>query len=594
MARERVLELGGGENPATDGVNADVAAVPGVDVVADVTEEWPFERASFDRIEAHHVLEHLPHDDLPTVFRQVAETLRDDGEFYAEVPLAHSRSAKNDPTHRSTWYWRTPMYYTAEGRTVLRGRSRRRVDRRPPERPAVRNLRKVVREATLLAAQAAFEAEPVADRTRETTVRDGRAGVHDAQTEVSRWERPSRRTAPEALQGAGIVFTGVVLELVVSFVAKLLIARYLGPTDYGAVSIGLKLMTATSIFVLVGLDSGIGRYLPRRDDPADRRGVLKSALEIALPVGLLAGVGLFLTADPIAVRVFHDPAVAPVIRVFSVVLPFAVVFRMAIGGVQGMQQSLPKVFIQNLTLPISRFLLIAVVLLYGLGTVAAAWAWGSPTSSPACWGVLPGPLHAPVRGRAGHVDAPRTPRVLGAADDNRRDAPGTLPHRHVLPGLLRLDHRRRRLQRRLSARPATHGRPVGVRIHGDAGHLVARRWGLRRGDAPDLPASPQKWILLATLPVFLVVVLFPEMVIRVTFGAEYDQGALALSVLAVGFFTHAVVGPNGNTLTSVGRTRLIMYDNVAVAVTNVTLNLLLIPGTGYSARPSRRRSPTDC
>jgi len=89
-----------------------------------------------------------------------------------------------------------------------------------------------------------------------------------------------------------------------------------------------------------------------------------------------------------------------------------------------------------------------------------------------------------------------------------------------------------------------------------------------------------KWILLATLPVFLVVVLFPEMVIRVTFGAEYDQGALALSVLAVGFFTHAVVGPNGNTLTSVGRTRLIMYDNVAVAVTNVTPNLLLIPEYG--------------
>lgn len=114
MARQRILELGGGENPATDGVNVDVAAVPGVDVVADVTEEWPFERESFDRIEAHHVLEHLPHEDLPTVFRQVAETLRDDGEFYAEVPLAHSRSAKNDPTHRSTWYWRTPMYYTAD------------------------------------------------------------------------------------------------------------------------------------------------------------------------------------------------------------------------------------------------------------------------------------------------------------------------------------------------------------------------------------------------------------------------------------------------------------------------------------------------
>lgn len=114
MVRSRTLELGGGKDPATDGVNVDVAAVPGVDVVADLTESWPFERASFDRIEAHHVLEHISHDDIPTVFRQVSETLRVGGEFYAEVPLAHSRSAKNDPTHRSTWYWRTPMYYTAD------------------------------------------------------------------------------------------------------------------------------------------------------------------------------------------------------------------------------------------------------------------------------------------------------------------------------------------------------------------------------------------------------------------------------------------------------------------------------------------------
>lgn len=114
MTRNRTLEIGGGRNPATDGVNVDIAPVPGVDIVADVTEEWPFEPNSFDRIEAHHVLEHIPHTELPTVFRQASETLRDGGTFYAEVPLAHSRSAKNDPTHRSTWYWRTPMYYTAD------------------------------------------------------------------------------------------------------------------------------------------------------------------------------------------------------------------------------------------------------------------------------------------------------------------------------------------------------------------------------------------------------------------------------------------------------------------------------------------------
>lgn len=110
--RRRVLELGGGRDPATDGVNVDIAPVAGVDVLADVTAPWPFAREAFDRIEAHHVLEHVPHEELPVVFREAAATLRPGGEFFAEVPLAHSRSAVNDPTHESTWYWRTPAYYT--------------------------------------------------------------------------------------------------------------------------------------------------------------------------------------------------------------------------------------------------------------------------------------------------------------------------------------------------------------------------------------------------------------------------------------------------------------------------------------------------
>lgn len=79
MARSRILKLDGGRNSTTDGVNVDITPVPGVDVVADVSEEWPFERASFDRIEAHHVLDHVSHDELPTVSCKSSE-------WYARQP----------------------------------------------------------------------------------------------------------------------------------------------------------------------------------------------------------------------------------------------------------------------------------------------------------------------------------------------------------------------------------------------------------------------------------------------------------------------------------------------------------------------------
>lgn len=381
-------------------------------------------------------------------------------------------------------------------------------------------------------------------------------------------------------KGAGVVFAGVVVELVISFVAKLLIARYLGPVDYGAVSLGLKLMTATSILVLVGLDSGIGRYLPRFDEPSRRRGVLKSALEIALPVTILASVGLFLAADPVAIRVFDDAAVVPVIRVFSVVLPFTMVFRLAIGSVQGMEQSVPKVLIQNLTLPLTRFLLIAVVVVYGLGAVAAAWAYGIAYvlagSLGAYYLVRHTPLFTDAQPTSMHREllAFSAPLMITAAMLQVLSYLDTFFLGYfATTGVVGVYNVVYPLAQLLTVVLSAFGFIVMPVISSlDAEESVAE---MRR--TYQLSA---KWILLATLPVFLVVALFPEMVIRLTFGAEYDSGALALSALALGFFTHAIVGPNGNTLTSVGRTRLIMYDNIVVAVTNVVLNILLIPTYG--------------
>lgn len=393
-------------------------------------------------------------------------------------------------------------------------------------------------------------------------------------------ESITRDRIRQLFKGAGVVFVGVVLELVVSFVAKLLIARYLGPTSYGAVSIGLKLMTATSIVVLVGLDSGVGRYLPRFDDPGQRRGVLKSALEVALPIGLAAAVALFLTADLVATRVFHDPSVTPVIRVFAVVLPFATLFRLAIGAVQGMEQSVPKVIIQNLTLPISRFLLIGVVLVYGLGAVAAAWAYGVAYVVAGLLGAYYLVRHTPLFASARAIGMHRELLVFSAPLMITAAMLQVLSHIDTfflgyfastrVVGVYNVVYPLAQLLTTVLAAFGFIVMPVISSLDAaDSAGEMRRTYQLAA-----------KWIFLATLPVFLVVALFPEMTIRVTFGAEYDSGALALSALAFGFFTHAVVGPNGNTLTSVGRTRLIMYDNLTVGLANVVLNVALIPTYG--------------
>jgi O-antigen/teichoic acid export membrane protein len=86
-----------------------------------------------------------------------------------------------------------------------------------------------------------------------------------------------------------------------------------------------------------------------------------------------------------------------------------------------------------------------------------------------------------------------------------------------------------------------------------------------------------KWIVLSTLPVFLVFFLFPRLSISLTFGPQYTAGSTALSVLVFGFLANIAVGPAQQTLSSIGDTRSIMYASVFAAGLNVVLNFLFIP-----------------
>jgi O-antigen/teichoic acid export membrane protein len=73
---------------------------------------------------------------------------------------------------------------------------------------------------------------------------------------------------------------------------------------------------------------------------------------------------------------------------------------------------------------------------------------------------------------------------------------------------------------------------------------------------------------------------YPSTVLNMTFGPEYAGGALSLTILAVGFFAHAIAGPSGNALAAIGKTRSMMYDNATVLAINLGLNVVLVPRWG--------------
>ncbi len=115
----RVLNLGCGKDIKKSTsrkrfINLDVALLKGVDVVADLRGGIPFDEGTFDKVIAHHVLEHFFPDDLINLMNEIHRVLKDGGVIDIEVPHYKSKGAFKDPTHKSFFTEETFEYFTTE------------------------------------------------------------------------------------------------------------------------------------------------------------------------------------------------------------------------------------------------------------------------------------------------------------------------------------------------------------------------------------------------------------------------------------------------------------------------------------------------
>ncbi len=105
----------------------------------------------------------------------------------------------------------------------------------------------------------------------------------------------------------------------------------------------------------------------------------------------------------------------------------------------------------------------------------------------------------------------------------------------------------------------------------------------QRGEIGTLARSygvATSWILRLSLPAFVLLVLFPDALLRLFGGKAFVAGATVTVILAAGKLVDATTGPCGLMLTMSGRPALAMIDNIGVLVANVALNIWLIPRHG--------------
>ena len=379
------------------------------------------------------------------------------------------------------------------------------------------------------------------------------------------------------LRGSAIVFIGFGFEMLISFTAKLLISRYLSRVEYGEVSLGITIMTLVTTISMVGLNTGLGRYIPRFDTPSGRGSVVRSALEITLPIAVLNAALIAVFAEDLTRVLFDNGDVERLVWIFAATIPLVVLFRMAVGIIQGQQRSKPKVLLGNLLLPGVRLGLIAAAVLVGLGPLAFAGAYLVSylvVAVAAAYYIvtrvdLPSSgEYEPLRGELVSFSAPlmlttTITVILSNIDTVMLGYFSTTSdvgiYNVVFPLTVAIT------VFLVSFRFIVM--PQISELHSNAKTDEIRR----------VYALTSKWIIALSSPVLFVFLFFPSQAITLTFGGKYSAGAPALTILSLGFFTHAIAGPNGATLTSIGETKAIMWINIFTGICNLGLNVLLIP-----------------
>ncbi|MEJ2733062.1 MAG: oligosaccharide flippase family protein, partial [Anaerolineae bacterium] len=189
--------------------------------------------------------------------------------------------------------------------------------------------------------------------------------------------RRADRSVLLAAKGGGVTFAGAIFAYGSWLVIGLLLARFLGADQYGLYTLASSPITIATGLAGLGLSPALVRYVAvyngRRDD-AGLWGTLQIGLGLTSIASVIVGIGLFALAAPIAERLFDEPRLIPLLRLGSLMLPFATVSTQLSAATQGFKAMQYRVIAKDISQSVVRVVLIIALVIVGALNAMSATA----------------------------------------------------------------------------------------------------------------------------------------------------------------------------------------------------------------------------
>jgi O-antigen/teichoic acid export membrane protein len=386
-----------------------------------------------------------------------------------------------------------------------------------------------------------------------------------------------------AAKGGGILTAGRLFEMAGGFAIAFLLARMLGAEQYGLYALALQVAMVIAGISSLGLDSAMVRYvavLNTKQDEAGIWGTLQIGVGGAVGTSAFMGAVMYFMAVPLAVDVFDEPQLVPLLHVLSVFVPCLTLSNVLVSIAHGFKRMDYSVIAQCFVQLLVRLTLVVILAMTGLNAFRVAVVFGVADIAASL--TLLHLLNREFRLLRPLGTARRDVREIVAFSwplwlsdllrKFRRNIEiillGTLSsvaHVGVFALVSRINHVGRVSYQSI----CSSVKPVFAELHT---HQDWQQMG-------RLYKTTSRWTFMLNLPTFLFFVMYPGPILAV-FGDSFTGGATALIILALSELVIAVTGTCGSIIDMTGYTRLKLVNSFVWSVLLISGNFLLIPRWG--------------
>jgi len=394
------------------------------------------------------------------------------------------------------------------------------------------------------------------------------------------------KSLQRAARGSVLNVAGAAVAAVTGLGLTVAVARFASPSEAGVFFLATSLFLLLTSLGQLGTGTGLVYFLSgarARNELSTAQAYMRIAARPVLVVAIAMSVVMFVAAEPLAQLLSSEAEVefARYMRVMAFFLPWVAAMNLSLSATRGLGTMKPYALLDQMVRPTAQLVAVAVAFVAS-GADHLALAWSVPFLP---LGLLSWRWWQRLRDRSA-AEGNSRPEV-SPSEFWRFTAP------RAFAGVTQMAMQRLDIllvgaivglaeaavytaATRFLVLGQSAARAVSMSVQPLLGEALARR---DRSDARALFQSTTGWLVLATWPIYFVLITNGSTILSI-FGEGFEDGRNALLILSVAMLVGSGCGMVDIVLTMAGRSMWNLMNVLVAFAVNLGVDLILIPRIG--------------